>query len=530
MVVVTMMWRNRMTKKKSRGFCAVINICIIVLVFVVFPSVSHVRAADSTPVNINPASQTVSAGDTFVITVECLPQQPVKAFELKMSFNPSLLQATAVVEGNLFDGYMTFFNAGEIDNTAGTIIKVYNLIVGPGNVTSAGSFVTINFTARSMSGTSALNLYDVRVTNESDYIDINVVSGSVTVTGGTTPPPENPPPSEPPENPPASENTPPYPPTKPVGPTLVELGISYSYSSAAIDSDGDQVRLRFDWGDGLFSNWTYFVASNTSVSVSHVWENVSNYTIRVIAQDENGSNSSWSDPLTVIVSQQTGLEGIPPVGVFSTPGHASTNQTIVFDASGSYDEDGVIVSYEWNFGDGATATGKQVSHTYLSPEQYIVTLKVTDNSGMTSTSSQVVSIMLAVITPAESWIDYIQAQSSIFIILFALVTIFGLLVVFRTRIRDVFVRRGVETSQRKLAQFDSDSVDIDALVDAFFSERKRRPEIPIKEAILNAYNDLIIAKIEKNIAFQLPYHNFDEVERLVDQLILAKIRDEVDKL
>ncbi len=262
----------------------------------IFSSMSTVRAAGPTPVSVNPSSQTVNASDTFAVTVECVPQQPVKAFELKLSFNPSLVRAISVAEGDLFSGYQTFFNGGEIDNSAGRIINMYNLIVGPGNVTSAGSLVVITFTARSTSGTSALSLYDVRVTNESDYLSISVVSGGVTVTGGSSPPP-NPPPSGPPENPPAEENTPPNPPGKPVGPTLVEAGAVYQYNSSAVDPDGDSVRLRFDWGDGSLSPWSDLVSSDTSVSMSHAWTNISNYPVRVIAQDTNGSNSSWSETL-----------------------------------------------------------------------------------------------------------------------------------------------------------------------------------------------------------------------------------------
>ncbi len=111
----------------------------------VFSSVSIVRAAGPTPVSLSPSSQTVNASGSFVVTVQCVPTQPVKAFELKLSFNPSLVRATSVTEGDLFDGYTTFFNAGTIDNSAGRIINIYNLVVGPGNVTGAGSLVIITF-------------------------------------------------------------------------------------------------------------------------------------------------------------------------------------------------------------------------------------------------------------------------------------------------------------------------------------------------------------------------------------------------
>jgi hypothetical protein len=138
-----------------------------------------VEAADPTLVRISPLSQTVSAGQTFTVNVSCTPGRPIKSFEFKVSFNASLLQANAVTEGNIFQGYTTFFNAGTINNSAGTIINVYGLILGAGTVSAPGTFVSLSFTACSASGTSAVTLYEVGVTNETMYLPIIVTNGSV---------------------------------------------------------------------------------------------------------------------------------------------------------------------------------------------------------------------------------------------------------------------------------------------------------------------------------------------------------------
>lgn len=52
-----------------------------------------------------------------------------------------------------------------------------------------------------------------------------------------------------------------------------------------------------------------------------------------------------------------------------------------FDGGGSADPDGAIATYEWTFGDGATGTGANPSHTYTGPGTYPVTLTVTDDRG-----------------------------------------------------------------------------------------------------------------------------------------------------
>lgn len=61
---------------------------------------------------------------------------------------------------------------------------------------------------------------------------------------------------------------------------------------------------------------------------------------------------------------------------------------VSFSSTGSYDPDGSIVSYVWNFGDGsAPVAGATASKTYTTPGTYSATLTVTDNSGFTDTKS-----------------------------------------------------------------------------------------------------------------------------------------------
>jgi len=55
------------------------------------------------------------------------------------------------------------------------------------------------------------------------------------------------------------------------------------------------------------------------------------------------------------------------------------NQTITFNGSESYDQDGRIISYHWNFGDGSEGIGETTTHVYTIPGDYNVTLQVTDD-------------------------------------------------------------------------------------------------------------------------------------------------------
>lgn len=324
-------------------------------------------------------------------------------------------------------------------------------------------------------------------------------------------------------------NHPPNAPIKPIGPTLVEAGTVYQYNSSAVDPDGDSVRLRFDWGDGSISPWSDFVASDTSVSASHAWTNVSNYPVRVIAQDTNGSNSSWSETLTVMISQVK-FEGFPPVGSFHDPGNTSVNHSMVFDASGSYDPDGTIQSYVWDFGDGVTAVGAVVVHTYESPGEYTVTLTVTDNAGMDYSYSQVVRITDGSEASPGLVAGFLRPNDIIILLVAVAVTGLVLLFVYRYRTREVTLQKHIDSSKHRLALMDQGTADIDQIIDTLFAEMKHRKQTPRTDILLDLYNALIVGRVERNPVIVIPTLSINEVENLVVRRIHAMIVEKLDRM
>ena len=167
---------------ETRGFkkgVIVIPTVFVVIMLLIGVVPLQVTADNPTQVYVSPVSKTVSAGQTFTMTIACTPGQLIKSYELQISFNPTLLRANSVMEGNIFNGYTTFFNAGTINNTVGRIVDIYGLIVGAGSVSTPGSLVSLSFTAKLASGTSTIGFSKVGVTNNTAYVPITVTNGTV---------------------------------------------------------------------------------------------------------------------------------------------------------------------------------------------------------------------------------------------------------------------------------------------------------------------------------------------------------------
>jgi tol-pal system beta propeller repeat protein TolB len=91
-------------------------------------------------------------------------------------------------------------------------------------------------------------------------------------------------------------------PSTPSGPGSGQIGVSYQFTSSANDPDGDNVALRFAWGDGDTSGWSGYVTSGSSVIVSKTWLAVGSYLVRAQARDITEAVSGWSAGSSITVS------------------------------------------------------------------------------------------------------------------------------------------------------------------------------------------------------------------------------------
>jgi PKD repeat protein len=147
-----------------------------------------------------------------------------------------------------------------------------------------------------------------------------------------------------------------------------------SGSSAA----GNIVSYNWDFGDG---------ATGTGVSPSHTYAAAGTYTVSLTVTDDVGE----TDTATAI-AEIGSAPNVPPTADPNGPYTGTAGIVVSFDGSGSSDSDGSIVSYDWDFGDGATGTGVSPNHTYATGGTYIVWLTVTDDGGATGTDTTTATI------------------------------------------------------------------------------------------------------------------------------------------
>jgi PKD repeat protein len=162
-------------------------------------------------------------------------------------------------------------------------------------------------------------------------------------------------------------------------------GQTVTFTISITAADGTSIRtVTVDFGDGQTAS------PGPTTSVSHVYSSPNTYTVRVTAEDSNGSRGTGS---TTIVVQPT-----PPpiVNLTASPAIVNQNETVLFTVTvtgqGGYTP--IIQSVTWDFGDGnvETTNGTSRSHLYGSSNNFLAkaTVRFTDGtSGVGETAVRV---------------------------------------------------------------------------------------------------------------------------------------------
>ena len=94
----------------------------------------------------------------------------------------------------------------------------------------------------------------------------------------------------------------------------------------------------------------------------------------------------------IVVCPLTTQGSAPTASFTATPMTGTAPLTVVFNGSASADSDGTISSYNWSFGNGATASGATTSYTFTAAGSYTVRLNVTDSSGLVGTTTKTIIV------------------------------------------------------------------------------------------------------------------------------------------
>ncbi len=154
-------------------------------------------------------------------------------------------------------------------------------------------------------------------------------------------------------------------------------------ATSSYDPDNQALSFLWDFGDGTTSD---------KPVVTHTFENGGDYNVILSVTDNSGLECDTASAVHSIYINT------PPVAAFSAPDISCVNQLINFDASSTTDDTPGQVSYKWNFGDGTTGEGQQVTKAFEKGGTYNVNLSVNDNSG-TSCDSDKVAQTITINTP-----------------------------------------------------------------------------------------------------------------------------------
>ena len=141
---------------------------------------------------------------------------------------------------------------------------------------------------------------------------------------------------------------------------------------------GGACSYSWEFGDG---------AKGSGIFSTHRYQAPGFFQVRLIVTDARGASGIAAQGINV-------GQGAPPTATFVfSPTTPAPGEMIFFTAEASRASVGRrLVSFDWNFGSGRTATGVTTSKGYDRAGNYVVTLTVTDDAGQQATTSQTVRV------------------------------------------------------------------------------------------------------------------------------------------
>jgi PKD repeat protein len=148
-----------------------------------------------------------------------------------------------------------------------------------------------------------------------------------------------------------------------------------TFVDRSTDGDGSVAAWRYEFGDG---------ASSTERNPSHTYAAPGRYEVLLLVTDDDGAADTRTRTAEPAAPPPPPPGNVPPEADFDV---RCRKLTCSFEDK-SKDDDGAIVSWSWNFGDGNTSSERDPVHTYATPDRFDVVLTVTDDRGATDTKER----------------------------------------------------------------------------------------------------------------------------------------------
>jgi len=147
------------------------------------------------------------------------------------------------------------------------------------------------------------------------------------------------------------------------------------HGNKSYDPDGTITGYRWDYNnDGLFdTDWT------KNPFTTYIFNKTGNHTVKLQVKDKDGAKDTDIKTINIIKIEP---EKVRPIAENNGPYFSEICENITFNSNGSYDSDGNITSWHWDFGDGNSSNQSNPVHSYKKTGSYIVILTVEDNDGL----------------------------------------------------------------------------------------------------------------------------------------------------
>lgn len=180
---------------------------------------------------------------------------------------------------------------------------------------------------------------------------------------------------------------------------LVDEEVSFNATNST--SNGGVI-LSYYWMFGDGAN-----ATEVTSQISHIYREGGTYEVSLTVFDSEGLNETAIRLVKVLTP--------PNVGFSFSPTDPVIDETVTFDASSSFDPDGSITRYIWNFGDGSSIEeGQVVTHSFSNEGSYEVSLTIYDDHEVENTTTRTLTISIGDTTGT---VDYVLLAVFAFVVI-----------------------------------------------------------------------------------------------------------------